>query len=191
MEQQVWSMQLARQSTLRPRVAGLSPHSAFQEHAAHVVEWSTTLHSKGSWGTCRPQGVTTFLLRAFTAHRLNKQRLINSLEKEVDESTYAATHSLDTLPYKISRILRGSLTQGGSYTPVATLSLPTGMSNQNYTMAVSGNATRVSVGKALWCRLRIDIAGGGRNLTCGSWLTRPTLLPGLGYRPAWDILALA
>ena len=64
----------------------LSPHSAFQEHAAHVVEWSITLNSNGSWGTCIPQGVTTFLLHAFTAHRLNKQRLINSLEAEVNES---------------------------------------------------------------------------------------------------------
>lgn len=57
----------------------LSPHSAFQEHAAHVVKWSTTLNSKGSWDTCISQGVTTFLLRAFTAHHLNKQSLINSL----------------------------------------------------------------------------------------------------------------
>jgi len=31
----------------------LSPHSAFQEHAAHVVEWSTTLNSNGSWGLGR------------------------------------------------------------------------------------------------------------------------------------------
>src|SRR5262245_23822520 len=53
MEQQVWSIQLARQSTLRPRVAVLSPHSAFQEHAAHVVEWSITLNSNGSWGVGR------------------------------------------------------------------------------------------------------------------------------------------
>ena len=66
----------------------LSPHSAFQEHAAHVVEWSTTLNSKGSWGTCILQGVTTFLLRAFTAHHLNKQRLINPLEAEVNESVW-------------------------------------------------------------------------------------------------------
>jgi len=57
----------------------LSPHSAFQEHAAHVVEWSITLNSNGSWGTCIPQGVTTFLFHAFTAHRLAKQRLINAL----------------------------------------------------------------------------------------------------------------
>jgi hypothetical protein len=57
----------------------LSPHRAFQEHAAHVVEWPITLNSKGSWGTCIPQGVTTCLLRAFTAHRLNKQSLINVL----------------------------------------------------------------------------------------------------------------
>jgi hypothetical protein len=38
-----------------------------------------------------------------------KQRLINSLEGEVDESIASVAHSLDTLPYKISRILRGSL----------------------------------------------------------------------------------
>jgi hypothetical protein len=63
----------------------LSPHSAFQEHAAHVVEWSTTLSSKGSWDTCISQGVTTFLLRAFTAHHLTKQRLINELADGVNE----------------------------------------------------------------------------------------------------------
>ena len=63
----------------------LSPHSAFQEHAAHGVEWSTPLSSKGSWGTCIPQGGTTFLLRAFTAHHLTKQRLINELADGVNE----------------------------------------------------------------------------------------------------------
>src|SRR2546425_7616237 len=55
MEQQVWSIQLARQSTLRPRVAVPSPHSAFQEHAAHPIEWSMELSSKGSSGTCMPE----------------------------------------------------------------------------------------------------------------------------------------
>src|SRR5712692_7207945 len=35
MEQQVWSLQCARQSTLRPRVAVSPPHGTFQEHAAH------------------------------------------------------------------------------------------------------------------------------------------------------------
>src|SRR2546427_11405061 len=52
MEQQVWSILHARQSTLRPRVAVPSPHRAFQEHAAHPKEWSMTLSSKGSSGTC-------------------------------------------------------------------------------------------------------------------------------------------
>ena len=52
MEQQVWSIQLARQSTLRPRVAVPSPHRAFQEHAAHPIEGSMKLSSKGSSGTC-------------------------------------------------------------------------------------------------------------------------------------------
>ena len=36
-----------------PPLGGLSPpHGAFQGHAAHVVEWSATLRSKGSWGAC-------------------------------------------------------------------------------------------------------------------------------------------
>ena len=87
----------------------LSPHSAFQEHAAHVVEWSTTLNSKGSWGTCILQGVTTFLLRAFTAHHLNKQRLINPLEAEVNESVWLIESMGVTPPYKISRFHRESL----------------------------------------------------------------------------------
>jgi hypothetical protein len=56
MEQQVWSRQLARQSTLRPRVAVPSPHDAFQEHAAHPPEWSGELSSNGSSGTCIPDG---------------------------------------------------------------------------------------------------------------------------------------
>src|SRR5438046_507996 len=46
----------------------LLPHDAFQEHAAHVVEWSTTLSSKGSESTCIRSGLTTFLHYAFTAH---------------------------------------------------------------------------------------------------------------------------
>src|SRR5438046_5857702 len=46
----------------------LLPHDAFQEHAAHVVEWSTTLSSKGSESTCILSGLTTFLHYAFTAH---------------------------------------------------------------------------------------------------------------------------
>src|SRR6266446_5795055 len=32
-----------------------SPHSAFQEHAAHPIEWSMALSSKGSSGTCIPE----------------------------------------------------------------------------------------------------------------------------------------
>jgi hypothetical protein len=46
----------------------LLPHDAFQEHAAHVVEWSTTLSSKGSERTCIRSGLATFLHDAFTAH---------------------------------------------------------------------------------------------------------------------------
>ena len=87
----------------------LSPHSAFQEHAAHVVEWATTLNSRGSWGTCIPQGIITFLLRAFTAHHLNKQRLINPLEAEVNESAQLIESLEVTPPYKISRFHRESL----------------------------------------------------------------------------------
>src|SRR5713226_5769626 len=52
MEQQVWSVLLARQSTLRPRVAVPSPHGAFQDHAAHIREWSRMLRSKGSMDAC-------------------------------------------------------------------------------------------------------------------------------------------
>ena len=32
-----------------------SSHSAFQGHAAHLVEWSTRLRPKGSWGLGRPR----------------------------------------------------------------------------------------------------------------------------------------
>src|SRR6266487_4958679 len=68
MEQQVWSIQLARQSPLRPRVAVPSPHGTFQEHAAHIAKWPAMLSSKGSRGTCIPRGLSTFLPCACTAH---------------------------------------------------------------------------------------------------------------------------
>src|SRR2546425_7902256 len=39
-----------------PPLGNLSlPHGAFQEHAAHVIEWSMTLRSKGSLGACTPK----------------------------------------------------------------------------------------------------------------------------------------
>ena len=46
-----------------------SSHSAFQEHAAHTARWPAVLSSKGSRGTCIPQGLLTFLHYAFTAHQ--------------------------------------------------------------------------------------------------------------------------
>jgi len=46
----------------------LLPHDAFQEHAAHPVEWATKLNSKGSERTCRRSGLATFLPCACTAH---------------------------------------------------------------------------------------------------------------------------
>ena len=61
MAQQVWSRQLARQSTLRPRVAVPPPHRTFQGHAPHLIEWSMMLRPNDSWGTCIPQGIATFL----------------------------------------------------------------------------------------------------------------------------------
>jgi hypothetical protein len=52
-----------------PPLGGLlPPHGAFQEHAAHTLEWSRVLSSKGSLGTCIPRGLLTFLHAAFTAH---------------------------------------------------------------------------------------------------------------------------
>jgi hypothetical protein len=82
MEQQVWSILHARQSTLRPRVAVPSSQGAFQEHAAHVVEWSTTLSSNGSWGAWTPHGITAFLHCTFTAH-------IEDPQDEVKDATIA------------------------------------------------------------------------------------------------------
>src|SRR2546427_12285041 len=41
-----------------------SSHSAFQGHAAHIIEWPTMLRPKDSEGTCIPSGVTTFLQTA-------------------------------------------------------------------------------------------------------------------------------
>jgi hypothetical protein len=46
----------------------LLPHDAFQEHAAHLAEWSAKLSSKGSERTCIRSGLATFLHHAFTAH---------------------------------------------------------------------------------------------------------------------------
>ena len=53
-----------------PPLEGLSPsHGAFQEHAAHNTKWPALLSSKGSSGTCIPEGISAFLHAAFTAHR--------------------------------------------------------------------------------------------------------------------------
>src|ERR1700756_2410452 len=41
-----------------------SSHSAFQGHAAHIIEWPTMLRPKDSEGTCIPSGVPTFLQAA-------------------------------------------------------------------------------------------------------------------------------
>src|SRR5260370_22333592 len=41
-----------------------SSHSAFQGHAAHIIEWPTMLRPKDSEGTCIPSGVSTFLQTA-------------------------------------------------------------------------------------------------------------------------------
>src|SRR5437879_4505969 len=41
-----------------------SSHSAFQGHAAHIIEWPTMLRPKDSEGPCIPSGVTTFLQAA-------------------------------------------------------------------------------------------------------------------------------
>src|SRR6266567_8753380 len=46
----------------------LLPHDAFQEHAAHLAEWSAQLSSKGSERTCIRSGLATFLHCACTAH---------------------------------------------------------------------------------------------------------------------------
>src|SRR5438093_8004724 len=46
----------------------LLPHDAFQEHAAHLAEWSAKLRSKRSECTCIRSGLTTFLPCTFTAH---------------------------------------------------------------------------------------------------------------------------
>src|SRR5687767_12173135 len=45
-----------RSSAKPPPLAGLPPaHGAFQEHAAHTIEWSMALSSKGSLGACTPK----------------------------------------------------------------------------------------------------------------------------------------
>src|SRR4029450_1228996 len=46
----------------------LLPHDAFQEHAAHLAEWSAKLSSKGSERTCIRSALPTFLHCTFTAH---------------------------------------------------------------------------------------------------------------------------
>ena len=56
-----------------------SPHSAFQEHAAHNVKWSTLLSSKGSLGTCIPKGVLHILtLRFHGAHMRHSSTAIHT-----------------------------------------------------------------------------------------------------------------
>jgi len=47
---------LCHSSAKPPPLAGLSPaHGAFQEHAAHTIEWSMMLSSNGSLGACTPK----------------------------------------------------------------------------------------------------------------------------------------
>src|SRR5215471_8348013 len=56
-----------------PPLAGLSPsHGAFQEHAAHTIEWSMMLHSKGSLGACTP---TVFPHSSMPLSRRTERRL--------------------------------------------------------------------------------------------------------------------
>src|SRR2546425_10977876 len=55
-------------SPASPLGSVLLPHDAFQEHAAHLAEWSATLRSKGSERTCIRSGLPTFLHCACTAH---------------------------------------------------------------------------------------------------------------------------
>ena len=74
MERQVWSIQLARQSTLRPRVAVLSPHSAFQGHAAHTTGWSAMLSPNGSSDTCISDGVFHIPMPCFHGARSGNGR---------------------------------------------------------------------------------------------------------------------
>ncbi len=78
MEQQVWSGQHARPSTVRPRVAVSPSHGAFQGHAAHLAEWSATLRPTGSSSTCIPEGVSTFFHAAFTAHSEERADAVGS-----------------------------------------------------------------------------------------------------------------
>src|SRR5215472_1642220 len=53
-----------------PPLGGLlPPHGAFQEHAAHTARWPAVLSSKGSSGTCIPDGVFHILLPCFHGAR--------------------------------------------------------------------------------------------------------------------------
>src|SRR5467141_1442837 len=61
MEQQVWSLLRARQSTLRPRVAVPPPHRPFHGHATPIIARSMMLRPNDSWSTCILQGIATFL----------------------------------------------------------------------------------------------------------------------------------
>src|SRR5262245_52281128 len=47
-----------------------SPHSAFQEHAAHTTRWPVMLSSKGSSGTCIPEVLRHSSTPLITAHLL-------------------------------------------------------------------------------------------------------------------------
>src|SRR5262252_3349922 len=63
-----------------PRLEGLLPsHGAFQGHAAHLMRWPMRLSPNGSRGTCIPQGLSTFLHAAFTAHQSRATTIAGSL----------------------------------------------------------------------------------------------------------------
>ena len=91
-----------------PRLEGLLPsHGAFQGHAAHLMRWPMRLSPNGSRGTCIPQGLSTFLHAAFTAHRWHATATAglpscphNSTSRRVLRSAHDAVpvHQRDTAP---------------------------------------------------------------------------------------------
>src|SRR6266566_574194 len=79
-----------------PRLEGLLPsHGAFQGHAAHLMRWPMRLSPNGSRGTCIPQGLSTFLHAAFTAHQshaITTVALLSSPRNSTSRRVLRSTH---------------------------------------------------------------------------------------------------
>src|SRR5882724_2784335 len=87
-----------------PPLGGLlPPHGAFQEHAAHPPEWSEELSSKGSSGTCIPDGVFHIPLPCF--HGAHSGSGISSPDQDSAVLVYSHLFGEDHVVFEVCKQL--------------------------------------------------------------------------------------